>query len=267
MKIKNKYALLLLCKLGYLRKGQKLEGLEIIKDGRFYIYNVGGMHIASEAFNWYLTRELLLKEVRQVSCRYYQPQPGDVVVDVGAGLGEETCIYASMIGPTGSVYAIEANPIVCNVLEQVIELNKVDNARSFNIAINSTCGKVRIDDAPTSYLSSSINNLVKGTEYEVDGMPFETFCAKEGITKIDLLKVNIEGAERFFDTVFACSEITIHHVAISCHDFRFETENNTFFKTKQLVSDYLQSNGYEIQSQHTGTQYIDDWVYGKKRAV
>lgn len=267
MRIKNKYALLLLCKLGYLRNGQQLKGLRIIKDGRFYIYDVGGMHIASEAFNWYLTKEILQAEVHRVSCHHYQPRPGDVVVDVGAGLGEETSIYASMVGPAGAVYAIEANPPVCEVLQQVIELNKFDNAQAFNLAINDTRGKVRIDDAPTSYLSSSINNLVKGTEYEVDGMPFEAFCAREGITEIDLLKVNIEGAERFFDTAFSCPELTIRHVAISCHDFRLAGEDNAFFKTKQLVSDYLQANGYEIQWQHTGTHHIDDWVYGEKRAV
>jgi FkbM family methyltransferase len=265
MKIKNKYLQFLVCKLGYLRNKQNLKGLKVLDKGRFFIYDVGGMHIASEAFNWYLTKELLAKEVQRVSCHYYQPKAGDTIVDVGAGLGEETAIYAGMAGPTGAVYAIEANPVVYGVLKELISLNKFANVQPFNVAINSVREKVRIDDAPTSYLSSSLNNLNKGAVYEVDGLPFEDFCAEQGITEIDLLKVNIEGAERFFSTAFGRPGLTIHHVAIACHDFRFEEDGNEFFRTKQLVTDYLEAHGYETQSQHSGARYIDDWVYGKKR--
>ncbi|MDB5233368.1 MAG: FkbM family methyltransferase [Hymenobacter sp.] len=265
MKIKNKYLQFVVCKLRYLRNKQNLKGLKVLNEGRFFIYNVGGMHIASEAFNWYLTKEILAKEVQRVSCHYYQPKAGDTIVDVGAGLGEETSIYAAMAGPTGAVYAIEANPVIYGVVKKVIALNKFSNVQVFNVAINSAREKVRIDDAPTSYLSSSLNNLTKGTVYEVEGLPFEAFCVEQGITKIDLLKVNIEGAERFFNTAFSQPGLTIHNVAIACHDFRFEEEGNEFFRTKQLVTDYMEANGYETQSQHTGTRYIDDWVYGKKR--
>ncbi|WP_210521272.1 FkbM family methyltransferase [Hymenobacter terricola] len=266
MNIQNKYLLFLICKLRYLRNKQNLKGLKVINNGRFYIYHVGGMHVASEEFNWYLTKEVLAKEVDRVSCRYYTPGPGDTVVDVGAGLGEETSIYASMVGATGTVYSIEANPVVHNVLQQVIALNKLDNVRSFNLAISSAPGTVAIDDAPLSYLSSSLENIVKGTVYEVDGLPFEDFCAATNLATIDLLKVNIEGAERFFNTTFLNSGLVIHNVAISCHDFRFEKEGNEFFKTKQLVTDFLNASGYETWSQQTGQRHIDDWVYGKKRA-
>lgn len=223
------------------------------------------MHIASEAFNWYLTKATLEKEVYRVSCKYYTPANGDTILDIGAGLGEETSIYSSMAGPTGTVYAIEANPAVYQILQQVVTLNNFRNVKLFNIAINSTLEKVVIDDAPTSYLSSSLNNLVKGTIYEVDGFPLEYFCATNDIREINLLKVNIEGAERFLNTAFSNSDLLIHNVAIACHDFRFEEEDNEFFRTKQLVTDFLNTNGYETWSQQTGKRYIDDWVYGKKR--
>ncbi|MCC3154451.1 FkbM family methyltransferase [Hymenobacter sp. BT770] len=264
MKIQNKYALFLLCKIRYIRNGQNLKSLKIIKDGRFYIYNVGGMHIASEAFNWYLTEAVLAQEVRRVSCRYYTPKPGDTVVDIGAGLGEETCVYTTLVGQLGKVYAIEANPQVYDTLYQVVKLNKFTNVEPYNMAINNITEKVRIDDAPTSYLSSSLNNISKGTVYEVDGIPFKEFCASHAIKEIDLLKVNIEGAERFLKTAFADSRLTIHNVAIACHDFRYAEEGNEFFRTKQLVNDYLNQYGYETWSQQIGIPHIDDWVYGKK---
>ncbi|MBH8558010.1 FkbM family methyltransferase [Hymenobacter negativus] len=267
MKIRNKQLLFLYCKLRYLRNQQTLKSLKVINEGRFFIYDLGDIRIASESFSWYLTRAHLAKEVKRVSAHYYTPQPGDTVVDVGAGLGEETSIYTDLVGPAGRVYAIEANPAVYQVLRQLIEDSQLRNVKLFNLAINDKPGPVIIDDAPTSYLSSSLNSQSAGTAYEVPGLPFEDFCAAEGIRRIDLLKINIEGAERFFSTVFARPELDIPNVAIACHDFRFEEEGNEFFRTKQLVIDYLQANGYDTWSQETGTRYIDDWVYGRKLPV
>ncbi|MDB5271360.1 MAG: FkbM family methyltransferase [Hymenobacter sp.] len=264
MKFQNEYLSFLYCKLWYLRKRQTLKSLKIIDKGRFFIYDLGNIHIASESFSWYLTRAYREKEVQRISAHYYTPQPGDTVVDVGAGLGEETSIYTSLVGPSGQVYAIEANPAVYKVLKQLVEDSQLRNVQLFNIAINDTPGTVVIDDTPVSYLSSSLNSQSAGTAYDVPGMPFEDFCAAQGIRRIDLLKVNIEGAERFFSTAFARPGLDIPNVAISCHDFRFEVEGNEFFRTKQLVTDYLQANGYDTWSQETGTRYIDDWVYGRK---
>ena len=264
MRIQNEYLSFLYCKLRYLRNHQTLKSLKVIDKGRFFIYELGDIRIASEAFSWYLTRAYLEKEVQRVSAHYYTPQPGDTVVDVGAGLGEETSIYTSLVGPSGQVYAIEANPAVYKVLQQLIEESQLRNVKLFNTAINDTPGTVVIDDAPTSYLSSSLNSQNAGTAYKVPGLPFEDFCAAQGIHRIDLLKVNIEGAERFFSTAFAQPGLDIPNVAIACHDFRFEAEGNEFFRTKQLVTDYLQANGYDTWSQETGTRYIDDWVYGRK---
>ena len=264
MRIQNEYLSFLYCKLRYLRNRQTLKSLKVIDKGRFFIYELGDIRIASESLSWYLSREYLEKEVYRVSAHYYTPRPGDTVVDVGAGLGEETTIYTGLVGPSGQVYAIEANPAVYKVLRQLIAASQLPNVKLFNIAINDTPGTVFIDDAPTSYLSSSLNSQTPGTAYEVPGLPFEDFCAAQGIRRIDLLKVNIEGAERFFSSVFAQPGLDISNVAIACHDFRFAAEGNEFFRTKQLVTDYLQANGYDTWSQETGTRYVDDWVYGRK---
>ena len=40
----------------------------------------------------------------------YQPQPGDVIVDIGAGRGEDVFAFSKAVGRTGHVWAIEAHP-------------------------------------------------------------------------------------------------------------------------------------------------------------
>ncbi|SNC63636.1 methyltransferase, FkbM family [Hymenobacter gelipurpurascens] len=247
-----------------MRKNLNLRSLRMYHKGRFFIYDVNGFNMASESFSWYLHKYLLEQDVTNISGKFYRPCAGDVVLDIGAGLGEETCIYADLVSPKGAVYAVEANPMVYEVLQEVIKLNNFTNVHLFNIAISEQQELVRIDDAPDTYLASSLNNVKKGTIYEVQGLPLHEFCSFYNIHQIDLLKVNIEGAERYLATAFERPELDIRHVAISCHNFRFTKEGNEFFRTKALVSDYLKRNGYAIISQCTGTDYIDDWVYGTK---
>src|SRR5258707_6922154 len=40
----------------------------------------------------------------------YQPNPGDVIVDIGAGRGEDVLPFAREVGPAGKVIAVEAHP-------------------------------------------------------------------------------------------------------------------------------------------------------------
>ena len=265
--IRNKYLLFAIGKLGYLRNKLNLSKLTVINKGRFYIYRVNGFSLASESFSWFLHKGLLQQDVAKVSAKFYQPRAGDTVLDIGAGLGEETCIYSELVGAHGHVYAIEANPMVHKVLQEVVKRNDCANVQVFNVALNEKAAPVVIDDAAESYLSSSLNNITKGTLYEVPGLPLHEFCATHGIQRIDLLKVNIEGAERFLVDSFGRPDLDIRQVAISCHDFRYAKEGNPFFQTKDLIRQCLLQHGYEIFEQQTGMDYVDDWVYGTKRSA
>ena len=40
----------------------------------------------------------------------YRPQPGDTVIDVGAGIGIDTLALSPLVGSTGRIYSIEAHP-------------------------------------------------------------------------------------------------------------------------------------------------------------
>ena len=57
----------------------------------------------------------------------YRPQPGDVVWDVGAHAGATSYFFASMVGPTGKVYAFEPDERTHDFLLRNIELHKLEN--------------------------------------------------------------------------------------------------------------------------------------------
>ena len=44
---------------------------------------------------------------------HYTPREGDVVVDIGAGIGTELAQWLELVGPTGRVLMIEADPVAC----------------------------------------------------------------------------------------------------------------------------------------------------------
>ncbi|KUG08055.1 FkbM family methyltransferase [Solirubrum puertoriconensis] len=262
--IKIRWLLYWVGKLGYLRNKHALRDLQLLEEGRFWLYNVDGFFIASEGFSWYLTKEYLIDKVNRISCRYYQLRQGNTVVDIGAGLGEESSIYSELVGTAGRIYSIEANPKVYKCLTQVVKHNKLANVTAYNVAVNAANTTVEIEDNPANYLGSTLNGHDKTTSYQVEGVTLETFCQRHNITTIDFLKVNIEGAERFLAGAFQSPTLRIRNVAISCHDFRYPENYNEFFVTKEIVTNYLTAAGYTIQQQHTGEGYIDDWVYGTK---
>jgi FkbM family methyltransferase len=262
-KLKNRGLQKLILKLLYKKNNLSLNEFSNYNN-RFYIYKVNGKHIPSESINWYTSYEYLKKHTLDISLYKYQPGKGDVVVDVGAGLGEEAIILSDLVGAEGKVYSIEANPTVFNILKQIVALNNLKNVTALNIAVNREDAPVKIVDVDDTYMTGFVGNDHNAHTTDVEGLRFDSFMDKYGLQKIDLLKCNIEGAERFLvDSIKKEYLPKIRNVAIACHDFRYSEDQNEFFVTKEYVKSFLKQNGFEVETQNTGIDYKDDWVYGK----
>ena len=252
----------------YRKNGKILKDYMVFNNGQFYLYDIDGTYIPSEGLSWYLDYNDYLSNVNKISAFAYKPKKGDVIIDIGAGIGEEVIVFSRMADVDGQVYAIEANPELFPLLQQVKERNKLINVQIFNIAINAMDEAVTIVLDQESFKSGTLGNDQKsGKSYKVPGLRFDSFAKENKIDKINFLKVNIEGAERFVIESIGDYIRKVENVAISCHDFRFdlEKEKNPFFKTKKLVIEYLSDNGFVLKSQAMGISYIDDWVYGTRK--
>lgn len=255
---------LLILKILYLKNGLNLTYFKNYSSNRFFIYCVDGIYVASEALNWFINLNEFEKHCNATGSHFYKPKKGDVVIDIGAGLGEEAIVYSNAVGPSGRVVAIEANPDVCQVLADVVKLNKLSNVEVVNVALSPVLGAVMMNDELESYLSGSLQNTKSTAKYfKVDGMPLSELIERYGIKEIDLLKVNIEGAERFL-TEEIRPEVykRVKNIAISCHDFRYRKEGVEFFRTKEMIAAYFDRLGFRLCTQSTGVEYIDDWIYG-----
>src|SRR4029079_6638769 len=62
--------------------------------------------------------ESIEQRVKRLWFRHYHPAAGDVIVDVGAGIGEDTIILSREVTPSGRVIAIEPSPRVFRCLQK-----------------------------------------------------------------------------------------------------------------------------------------------------
>ena len=90
---------------------------------------------------------------------------------------------------------------------------------------------------------------------------------KHELEQIDLLMMNIEGAERSAIKGMQKSISITLRVAIACHDFRAERDGLDDMRTKALVVDYLRRNGFRVVTPMScGAGAASDWVFGENLA-
>jgi FkbM family methyltransferase len=121
----------------------------------------------------------------------YMPRQGDVVVDVGAGIGEFSlwCVDAG-----AAVVAFEPDPLAFACLERNIAA--LSDARAFQCALWKERANLRLHGSPDTTESSLIENgkaaarLADVEAWSLDGLPFVV-----GLPVIDFMKIDGEGVE------------------------------------------------------------------------
>lgn len=246
----------------YRKKGLNLDELVPFKTGKFFLYCIDGIYIPAEGLRDDVSLQSFSTKAFNESLYFHKPLPGETIVDLGAGLGEETLVYSKMIGDAGKVIAVEAHPHPFGVLAEMTRKNKLKNVIAAQYAIGPVTGETKIGNPGPSYESAFTGN----TGTEVSSITLAGLFQKFGLQKIDLLKSNIEGAERYLFVEDSYSVFRqIRYVAIACHDFRFKKEKNDFFRTKEITKEALKKAGFEIHLRSSGIDYLDDWIYGSNK--
>ncbi|MEZ5561168.1 MAG: FkbM family methyltransferase [Pseudomonadales bacterium] len=124
-------------------------------------------------------------------------KPGMTVLDAGAHAGIYSLYASSLVGPKGQVHTFEAEPALASWIERSIALNHLHNVTVNATILSDVEGEVSFFRAS----DASVNSLVEPRDvysYEVVRLPSTTlrgYLAKTGIDRIDLIKMDIEGAE------------------------------------------------------------------------
>lgn len=198
-------------------------------------------------------------------CHYYTLQRGDIVVDVGAGIGDDTLVFSRLVGKAGLVVAIEANPTTFRCLKKTIALNHLDNVIAINVAASDREGSVNISEE-TNFLS---NNIVEGRGgIEVRACMLDHVLGELGVQHPSLVKLNIEGAESIALSGMQELLVATPNIAVSCHDFKANNGGSECFRTYDRVKSILQTAGYVIRERcNDRDEELKHCIYGAKECL
>jgi FkbM family methyltransferase len=123
--------------------------------------------------------------------------PASIFVDVGANIGAMTIPVARRIGATGRVVAVEASPRVFRYLAHNIAVNEISNVRLNCCAASDVeVTELPFYEAPADcFGAGSVGPQPHVSPSTVPAEPLDHILAGEGITHVDVLKVDVEGFE------------------------------------------------------------------------
>jgi FkbM family methyltransferase len=128
-------------------------------------------------------------------------KPGMTVVDIGANVGYYTLIAASMVEPSGRVYAFEPEPANYELLTRNIAANGHQNVLASPEAVSNTSGSIKlyIDSQNFGNRSFSQANIVhNGGAVDVNTTSLDILWSSGKIAnEIDVMKIDAQGAEGF----------------------------------------------------------------------
>src|SRR5438876_11003840 len=79
------------------------------RDGA-WIHHYRGARIPHASLGRAAPPDVFTAEARDIFLHAYTPRPGDIVFDVGAGIGAETLLFSRLVGPSGRVISLEPPP-------------------------------------------------------------------------------------------------------------------------------------------------------------
>ncbi|HEX4723482.1 MAG TPA: FkbM family methyltransferase [Pseudonocardiaceae bacterium] len=135
--------------------------------------------------------------------------PGAVCIDIGAAAGLYTLALSELVGPTGVVHSVEPLPFAHQVWKRLLRSESAGNVRPHTGALGLEPGKgvISVPIGPyglvtgRSFLTGRSKGLGSNAEFAghvdivVDVETLDGMCDRLGLTRLDFLKIDVEGAE------------------------------------------------------------------------
>lgn len=183
--------------------------------------------------------EILLDDCYKLLSNREKSHDKSNVIDVGGHIGMFSIFYSSL-HPNSNIYIFEPNPdnfeqIICN-----IKLNNIRNIMAFNFALsNKTEKKVFYNNAINNGGNSFYNHLINKKDQVksyVETVSINKFLYSKKINKIDLIKLDCEGAEyEILDTLKNNKTISINQIVGEYHNIDVNLNVNLLIENlKQL---------------------------------
>lgn len=170
-------------------------------------------------------------------------KPGCTTFDIGANYGEFTLLFSRLTGETGNVHVFEPVPETYNRLLETVDKFKLRNAICNQTGISDTNGTfvMNVYDTEFNKLNTIANRPLekygihteKPIRKEISCTSIDDYCKNNNIDHIDLLKIDVEGAE--LKALEGARQMFLDK-KIKCCVFEF---GQTVFDMNNSVNDYI----------------------------
>ncbi len=180
---------------------------------------------------------------------------GGLLIDVGANYGYFSCLWASQ-NPKNKSIAFEASPV--NIQPLTNNVNKNELSKVITIiptALGKEKGTLKFDlgneSKQTSWGGLSLTNNQSSIEVEVDTL--DNYTDKNNISKIDVLKIDTEGADTWvlYGAEKLLKEKRIDHIFFEHNFTRMKLLN---IKEEEAVN-FLEKLDYTVKQQSANDFY------------
>ena len=189
--------------------------------------------------------------------RWYRPQPGDLVFDMGAHCGVSTYKLSKLVGTEGKVVCFEPDPLNYSILRRNIERHGLENVVALNIAVAGKTGELPFNCEGTigSSLASLMFRKSVGSTEMVEAVTMNEAFKRWGAPAF--CKIDIEGAE--IEVLAAAQEALSRHATHFAIDTNHPQADGSM--TDRPVESILRSYGYEVFSE--GKPLMTTWARPK----
>jgi len=116
------------------------------------------------------------------------------IIDIGANIGNHS-MYFSLMNSSNKIYAFEPHNINYDILKKNIKINNLKNITTYNMAVGNKEGSgILIEQDNNNLCDTMVEYNDKGN---IQFISLDTFIDTEKLTKIDLIKIDVEGFEEY----------------------------------------------------------------------
>ena len=168
--------------------------------------------------------------------KYFEVKTGDVVVDLGAYIGETTHYYSQKVGSSGVVIALEPDAVNFGFLYNLVIKKNITNTYVLMMGIAKETGKTYLNIGGANAHSTILSGRRFYGKRVVPVISWDDLVESLTLPKVDICKINVEGAE--LECFEGMTKTFPDKILVDVHH-RFGVDVNYF---KQLITD----RGYRI---------------------
>jgi FkbM family methyltransferase len=177
------------------------------------------------------------------------------VFDVGANISELSLLFSRFVGESGKVHSFEASASTFKKLNTICQAAQRSRILLNHLEVSDQEGIVRLHVYDEEY--SGWNSLANRPLHnyginvqpvcieEVNAITLDSYCRENDIAQIDLLKIDVEGAE--YQVLLGAYQL-LQRKSIKCCVFEFGQITFDMGNTPNEIEAYLRQLGYRIRN-------------------